>query len=196
MNDPIVLLRESLSHLRLPHGRAAGADEGHSLDSVQVLTAKLLLFTGLGAALEQWQQRSATARAVVPPSPWDEPPGPNLRPTTWAPAVLGTAAAVAHALHGFRPTERTQMATRTLDVAVVAAGLLGLAETLAVARRDQEIPGVGAVSLACAGLLGMLIDRTEARHDQERRRLERRASVVERLVPARRPRLDRIVVHV
>jgi hypothetical protein len=42
----------------------------------------------------------------------------------------------------------------------------------------------------------MLLDHNAAEREAERRRLERRAAVVERLVPRRRPKLDRIVVHV
>jgi hypothetical protein len=161
---------------------------------VQILTAKLLLFTGLGTTLEAWKNGS---------SGWhrDDSEAPHAytlaaRPVGWAPAVLGTAAAVAHAVHAFTPTERTRLATRTFDVAVVAAGLLGLADALATARRAGELPDVGPVSLASAGLLGILIDRNEGHHQAERARLERRASLVERLVPQRRHRLDRIVVHV
>lgn len=110
--------------------------------------------------------------------------------------MLGAAAAVAHAVQAFSPSERTRLASRTFDLAVVGVGLLGLADTLAGARRDGHLPSAGPVALASAGLLGILIDRSEIRHQAERERLERRAQVVERFVPRRKPRLDRIVVHV
>lgn len=196
MNDPISVLRERLPQAGRPHRAGLPRSALQTPDAVQILTAKLLLFTGIGTALEAWDHRSRGSR--VSGSEGDEYDGPAgaVRPAAWAPAVLGAVAAVAHAVHGFAPSERTRLATRTLDVAVVAGGLLGLAETLAAARRDRELPDVGAVSLACAGLLGILIDRTDSRNEAERERLERRARVVDRLVPRRRARLDRIVVHV
>lgn len=196
MNDPISMLRDRLPH---PGGRGRESpppSPSTAPDPVQILTAKLLLFTGIGTALEARDQQGRRSAVAAPGNGHPSEAAVDVRLTAWAPAVLGTVAAVAHAVHGFAPTERTRLATRTLDVAVVAGGLLGLGETLAAARRDRALPDVAAVALACAGLLGILIDRTDSRHEAERLRLERRASVVERLVPPRRTRLDRIVVHV
>lgn len=192
MNDPSRSLRERVpQHGRRPRTRDEG--EGHAPDSLQLLTAKLLLVTGLGTAIETLQHGAGAREGN---DGFARPRGGETRPSTWAPAVLGAAAATAHVVHAFTNTERSRLATRTFDVAVVAVGLLGLAETLASARRDRALPDVSSVSLASAGLLGLLVDRSEAHHMEELRRLARRASVVDRLIPRRRPRVDRIVVHV
>ena len=195
MNDPISLLRERLGHT-IPRGRHGPAEELHAADPVQLLTAKLLLFTGIGTALEAWKNGSSGGRHTGDLEALPHVRELGARPIAWAPALLGVAAAVAHAVHAFTPTERSRLATRTFDVAVVGAGLLGLADTLASAKRNGELPDMGSVSLASAGLLGILIDRSDSRHEAERLRLQRRADVVERLVPKRSPRLDRVVVHV
>lgn len=195
MNDPLALLRERL--LPQPgHGRHSA--DRHTPDPVQMLTAKLLLFTGLGTAADAFRNGPAGSRGEAEEITGSEPERGirRVRPTAWAPALLGAAAAISHAVYAFAPSERTRLATRTFDVAVVSAGLLSLADTLAAARRDGKIPSLGSVSLATAGLLGILIDRSESRHEAERQRLERRASVVERLVPRRQTKFDRLVVHV
>lgn len=192
MNDPLRSLRERLPDSGKRPRRRADLDARRP-DALQMLTAKLLFFTGLGTALEALQHGAPWSERD---DGWPHRHTLEARPITWAPAVLGAAAATAHAVHAFTSTERTRLATRTFDVAVVAVGLLGLAETLAAARRDRALPDVASVSLASAGLLGLLIDRSEAQHVEELRRLARRANVVARLVPRRRARLDRIVVHV
>lgn len=195
MNDPIALLRERLS--RPSHRRQnEHARETRSPDPLQMLTAELLLFTGLGTVTEAMRDDGRSD-----PDPYASESGSRrsmsrMRPVDWGPAVLAGAAAIAHAVHAFTPGERTRLATRTFDVAVVGVGLLSLADRLAGARRGGTMPSPGPLSLASAGLLGVLVDRTETRHDAERQRLEKRSRVVERLVPQRRPRLDRIVVHV
>lgn len=192
MNDPSRSLRERVrQHDWRPRKRDEHA--GHAPDSLQLLTAKLLLVTGLGTAIESLQH-GAGARDGN--DGWTRLRDRETRPSTWAPAVLGAAAATAHVVHAFTSTERSRLATRTFDVAVVAVGLLGLAETLASARRDRALPDVTSVSLASAGLLGLLVDHSESHHTEELRRLARRASVVDRLIPRRRARVDHIVVHV
>lgn len=66
------------------------------------------------------------------------------------------------------------------------------------ALRDHFSPAwataVGA--LAAAGALGLLLKRQERAAAREQERLARRAAIVERLVPKRRARVDRIVIHV
>src|SRR5690606_20396160 len=134
--------------------RAGGGDhddESRPADAMQMLAAEMLLFTGLGAAAE-------TLRVLPAPGFRNPDSGPaavvrrllESRPIAWAPAILGPLAALAHAAHAVAPTERTRMATRAMDVAVVGAGLLGLTETLA-ARRDGEVPSTSPLALASAG---------------------------------------------
>lgn len=191
MNDPLSRLREHFPEIsgRVRADREAAA---HAPDGVQLLTAKLLLFTGAGAALDALRQSRETDASGTYPDPTPRAP----RPARLAPAIVAAAAAVAHAVQAFDGSERTRLATRTFDLAVVGIGLLSLGDTLAEARRDGRVPSAGPAALASAGLLGILIDRSERRHRTELDRLERRASVVERLVPKRRARLDRVVVHV
>jgi hypothetical protein len=98
--------------------------------------------------------------------------------------------------YAFTPSERNRTATRVLDAAAVGAGFAALVAALAIARREAAPPSVSAVALASAGALGILLDRNDREHSAELGRLEKRASVVERLVPRRRTRIDRIVVHV
>ena len=52
------------------------------------------------------------------------------------------------------------------------------------------------LTFGATACLGLLLEREEESERDERARLRRRARVVERLVPRRRSRLDRIVVHV
>jgi hypothetical protein len=61
---------------------------------------------------------------------------------------------------------------------------------------SARIPSLAPLAFAAVGVLGMLLDREEEEIDEARDSLERRARVVERLVPKRKAKLDRIVVHV
>ena len=71
-----------------------------------------------------------------------------------------------------------------------------MAEMLVSYQRSRQRPSLAPLLLTAAGLLAMALDRQEHRLAAERTRLEQRARIVERLVPRRRARLDRIVVHV
>ena len=190
MYDPITHLREHFPELRR-HTSEEHPSGLSAVDGVQLLTAELLLFTGVGSALESLRRSRETQ-----PTDGTSISSALRRPTRFGPVLLGAAAAAAHVVYAFRPTERTRLATRTFDLAVAGIGLLSLADEIAQARRDGGVPAASPAALASAGLLGILIDRSETRQAAERERLERRASVVERLVPRRRSRLDRIVVHV
>jgi hypothetical protein len=79
----------------------------------------------------------------------------------------------------------------------------GIASSLYSAVQDDEaedasahIPSLAPLAFAAVGVLGMLLDREEEEIDEHREALERRARVVERLVPQRKAKLDRIVVHI
>lgn len=167
-------------------------DEPTGFEPLRLLTAQLLLMTAAEAVI-QGARRSSQERPV------DYPRRPRDTATdaaAWAPSVLAPLAATAHIAHVSRPSHATGVATRVLDTAVVG---IGVASALAglVTRRGQEALRVTApLALATAGVIGLVLDRQERTHAREHRRLARRASVVERLVPARRPRLDHVVVHV
>lgn len=187
MRDQLEHLREELAN-RLSSPGESAADEGPP-DGLQLLAAQLLLVTGVGAALDGMRDRPHDHGFD------DAGEGPRVA-LTWAPAVLGPVAAIAHAAYAFAPTDRNRTATRILDIAVIGGGLLGLAGALAAARDRRAAPSLTSLALASAGALGMLLDHSAADQAAERRRLEKKAAVVERLVPRRRPKLDRIVVHV
>src|SRR5690606_31957386 len=58
MNDPLSRFREQIPRSLDFMGREPLPDEGRAPDPVQMLTAKLLLFTGVGTALESWRSAS------------------------------------------------------------------------------------------------------------------------------------------
>jgi hypothetical protein len=86
-------------------------------------------------------------------------------------------------------------ALRVAAAAVLGIGAIGAAMETASARRSAS-GYTTSLALAATGILGLVLDRREREMREERARLERRASIVERLVPRRRGRLDHIVVHV
>jgi hypothetical protein len=181
---------------------AEHADPGHhpGFAPLRALTAQMLLVTGAEATLGSLAatRRAGTglprARPVDYPEIADRTPARSYA-ATWAPALLAPLAATAHLAHLTRPSESANLASRVLDAAVVGVGVLGLAQALRDRGRGAG-PSVAPLALASAGLLGLLVDRQERAARAERDRLARRASVVERLVPRRRARLDRVVVHV
>jgi hypothetical protein len=148
---------------------------------LRVLAAQLLVLTGVGSALELRAQDGAEGRGTAPLA------------AVWAPALVAPLAALAHVVHGSRPSGASAAATRVLDAAAIGAGVAG---TLAGVAGGRETPPLTPLALASAGLLGLVLGRQSRRLQRERAQLERRAAVVERLVPHRRPKLDRIVVHV
>jgi hypothetical protein len=165
------------------------------LFGLQVLTGKLLFFTGLATTVDALaaMRRSAPGNRLARDG---QPVARAGLPAALAPALVGPLAAAAHMTYAFTPSERNRTATRVLDAAAVGAGFAALVAALAIARREAAPPSVSAVALASAGALGILLDRNDREHSAELGRLEKRASVVERLVPRRRTRIDRIVVHV
>jgi hypothetical protein len=144
---------------------------------LRMVAAPMLLLTGVEATLDSLSRgaRGASHAAV------------------WAPSLLAPMAAAAQIAHLSRPSKAVSAASRVLNTAVVGAGVASLAGMLA--GRGRGLPSLAPLALTAAGLLGLLLDRQEARIDAERERLERRARIVERLVPRRRARLDRVVVH-
>ena len=152
---------------------------------LRAVTAQLLCATGAAAALAHIDSsfRSNGGRETVP------------RPLAWAPLVVAPVAAAAQLEHARQPRPRSADALRLLDGAVIAlGGVLFLADL--IRSKTVNARNVGALAFASVGLLGLLLERHQEKMERTERRLRLRADVVERLVPRRRPRLDRVVVHV
>lgn len=194
MNRTLASLRDRLPR-RGQHARRKPATEGDAARALQLTMADLLLTTGIGTWLESRRSgRAAAAADSLRIGRWRE--ARPTRPLTWAPALLGCAGAAAHLVHALTPTARTRMAVRTFDTAAVAAGILAFTDGVASPDHRRSNLPVASLSLASAGLAGLFLDRAEIQDHAERARLERRARLVERLVPQRRPRFDRLVVHI
>lgn len=165
------------------------------------VVAGLLLATGAETAVSQ--RIEAGRRAAAP-----------LRVLRWAPLLLAPLAGAAQVASALRPLPENRRAARVangLAIAVAAAAAAaGLAESIRpaptplgwegrIARRRGRRAWhrlLAPLAFGAAGALGLLIDRHEREEAERIARLERRARVVERLVPRRRARLDRVVIHV
>lgn len=177
---------ERLRQLRERFGDPGdAAQRPHPLRGLRAATAQLLVATAAGATIDHLQSRRRTPHFAV---------GSRDIPLAfrWAPVLIGPLAAAAHLEHARRASEQTATAVRILDGAALLTGA-----ALALLSPTEEGAGrATAISFASAGLLGLTLDREERTMEGERRELERRARVVERLVPKPRRRLERVVVHV
>lgn len=190
-----------LNHLRdrlpLPGGSGREPEPPSSaFGPLRALAAELLLITGVEvtrAALAARKRQEA----------WQDRPLDFERrdPDRWsyaaslAPALLAPMAAAAHLKQILRPSGPTTTANRLLNAAVLGVGLVELAGPLLRGRQGDR-SSLPPLALASVGLLGLVLERQEQAARRDRQRLQRRADVVERLVPRRRPKLDHIVVHV
>lgn len=123
----------------------------------------------------------------------------------WGPLLAAPAAATAHALRAARPTRRARLASQILDGIAIGVGTVGVASSLHIAlntdddgytRRDNaRMPSLAPLAFCAVGLLAVMLDDQEEEFEEERARLERRARIVERLLPERKARVDRIVIH-
>lgn len=171
---------------RIVHRQEEPEEHDHGgFTTLRLLAAQLLLVSGADSTLEQLSRSRAAEPGEAPP-----------RGLVWAPAILAPLAAAAHVAHAMDRSESTTLATRVLDAAVLGIGVAHLAESLLSARSRAGAPSLTPLLLASAGLFGFALDRQERATQEEARRLARRAAVVERLVPRRRPKLDHVVVHV
>lgn len=166
------------------------ADSTGGFGPLRLLTAQLLLVTAAEAVLKAVEFRDPEPR----PDRF-RGTGRGATAAKLAPGVIAPLAAAAHLMHLSNPSRAVDVATRVLDTAVVGVGV-GAALAGLVSRRSGAARSTAPLALATAGVLGLVIDRQERAHEIEHRRLARRASVVEKLVPARRPKVDHIVVHV
>lgn len=131
--------------------------------------------------------------------------------TRWGPLAAAPLAAAAHAGRALAPCRATRVLAQIMNGVAVAVGAAGLASSVASALGDtdddsffgrrrrslrERIPSLAPLAFGMAGVIGAMIDHQEEEAATTQARLERRARVVERLVPGRKPRLDRIVVHI
>ncbi len=130
----------------------------------------------------------------------------------WAPLVAAPLAGAAHAVRAARPTTASRAVSRMLDGLAIGVGAAGVASAMYSAQRERAITGgwpgskrralselgssIAPLTFGFTGILGMILDREEEQDAIAHRKLEKRARVVERLVPKRRPKLDKIVVHI
>ena len=128
----------------------------------------------------------------------------------WAPLAAAPIAALAHAARAAAPGRATRVISQIMNGVAVAVGAAGLTSSIVSAianeprglfrRRSrtvrERIPSFAPLAFGVTGVLGALLDRKEQEEAELHDRLERRARIVERLTPKRKPKLDRIVVHV
>lgn len=172
-----------------------GADENR-FHALRLLTAELFLATGVNATLQYLRGRSHSEDAAYGMSELDGAADGRLRVAGWAPALLAPLAGVAQLVHTYRPSDATRNATRVLNGAALALGVAGLADSIRASTRGEERFSLAPLLLSYVGLLAYFVERQEAQVAEEREELEHRARIVERFVPRRRTKLDRIVVHV
>jgi hypothetical protein len=161
--------------------------------TLRFFTAELLVTAGLQASLRFLRERS------TPPKEFgvEEPDTSVTRSVLeLAPVVLGPAAAAAQALRAVHPSERAETATRLFDALVIGVGAAGVLESLSRAVRGDGSFSFNPLLFGYIGVLGLLLDREETELREETEQLRRRASLVERWLPKRRTRIQRIVVHV
>lgn len=181
MLDSIPDLRRLVSH-----AQNTDRSRPREISSLRALAAPFLLLAAADSTRQQLEQdegRPPGAPGRIPPA------------LAWGPALVAPVAAAAQLAHSNRPSESTAAATRVLNAASIGIGLATLASSLYTARATR-VPSLAPLAFAAAGLLGIILDRHERLHEDERRRLARRASVVERLVPKRKRKLDHIVLHI
>jgi hypothetical protein len=151
---------------------------------LRVAAAQMLVASGIGSTVERL--------AAPPPSSGPDPL--PVRLLGLVPALLGPLGAAAQLAEVHAPSPGGRSALRILNTSAIALGsALVVHDLLADSRPPSRL---SPLTLAVGGLLGLLIDHQEAEVVRAETELRLRASVVDRLVPRRRGRVDRIVVHV
>ena len=183
MLDGMRNLRERLSEIEW-----STEETDSTLPYLRAATAQLLVATGAGASLEHAAARPAAPDTIHSKS--------RKLPAAlvWAPALVGSLAAAAHLEHAREPTEESARAVLLMNVASLATG--GALFALDVIAGQNRGLRLGPLAFASAAVLGITLDRQERATREAEEALRRRAAIVERLVPKRKPKLDRLVVHV
>jgi len=166
--------------------RSPSSDEAPSpsssamMNPLRVAAAQLLIATSLAAGSHR--------------EPADRERGRGDSIADFAPLLVGPLAAVVQLEHVRRPRSGTTNAARLMNGAVIALGsALFMMDWV---RRGPRHGGVGPLSFASAGILAHLLTRHEEASGRLEADLRKRAAVVERLVPRRKAKVDRIVIHV
>jgi hypothetical protein len=169
--------------------------EQFAFSGLHWMAAGLFLAAGAQAALSQGRNASQRVPGMV----------------RWAPLVAAPLAGAAHVMRALHPSETSRAISRVCDGLAVGVGAAGIASSIYGATREKAIGGwpgsrrrtlneLGAslapLTFGATGILGMILDREEDAEGEEHARLQRRARIVERLVPRRKPKLDRVVVHI
>jgi hypothetical protein len=175
-------------------------DDDVVFESVHWLAAGLFLAAGTEAGLGERRG--------------DDRPSDAVR---WGPLLAAPLAGGAHVARALFPGQATRMAAQVLNGVAVVVGAAGVASAVYGAlttepgdrafesrtRARERLPSLAPLTFALAGLLGALLDRDERTAAEERsavrdelRRTRRRARILDRIVPERKPRFDRVVLHV
>jgi hypothetical protein len=178
---------------RIPYAAPPEPDDEHGFPALHWMAAGIFIAAGIEAAFGR-------RRGDAPD---------DIR---WAPLVVAPLAGVAHVLRAVAPSAATRLATQLLNGVAVGVGTIGAASStwsVVESRRYdgyggprrkplfKRIPSLAPLTFGAAGALGLLLDREEQADAVEHALLERRARIVERLVPRPpRRRLERIVVHI
>jgi hypothetical protein len=187
------MLEQLRQHIPTRWSGAAEEDEGNVVDPLRVVAAEMLLVTGIGATLDVLARTRDSQRDRIPGQSGS---GDLPLAAVWGPALIAPVAAAAHLRQSTGTSEKASRASRFLDSAVVLMGVAELATSLTGIQTRKRTPSLVPLALASAGLLGLIVAHRERTTTDAQRRLENRARIVERLVPRRRPKLDRIVLHV
>jgi hypothetical protein len=163
---------------------------------LRILAAQLLLLTSVDIALDALSRSRADPGPPYPHGSSGPRTDPYSAAASWIPVLVAPLAAAAHLTRVLKPGSSPPPTTRLLNGAVVGAGTAGLVHGFLSSRRTGEPPSLTPLALASAGVLGLILEREERARVEERRELQRRASIVERFVPRRRMKIDKIVVHV
>lgn len=164
-------------------------EDSIAFSAIHWLAAGLAVAAGAETALEQRRSENGTTSVL-----------------RWAPLLAAPLAAAAHAARAVAPGRTTRVLAQIANGLAVGVGAAGLASSIYGMSSDSansddddwlaQLPSLAPLAFAGVGVLGMLIDDEENEVAEARAALEQRARWVERLVPRRKAKLDRIVVHV
>ncbi len=187
-------IRTRMVHQLLPRRDDDEEYDDFAFTGLHILAAGLFLASGAEAALGERHGDDD-----------HQPDALRLAPLAAAPI-----AALAHAARAIAPGRATRFATQIVNGLAIAVGAASLATSIVATltaddrslfgrrRRTvlERIPSLAPLAFGGAGLLGTILDHQEQEQAELQDRLERRARMVERFTPRRRPKLDRVIVHV
>jgi hypothetical protein len=163
-------------------------DDDYSMSGLQWMAAGLFLAAGAEAALAKLRGEQRAPDAI-----------------RWASLVTAPIAGAAHAARALRPNHSTRVLTQIADGIAIGVGAAGFANSVYAATAEdadqdsewsERVPSLAPLAFAAIGILGLILQEEEENAADAMDELEGRARIVERLVPKRRARVDRIVVHV